>query len=355
MERNDALWRTAQKLIKNHTLTGDEYELLLGGQDDPEITALLREEALRLRRKYYGDKIYIRGLIEFTNYCRNNCLYCGIRRDNRQVTRYRLAEEEILACCENGYELGYRTFVLQGGEDSYYNDDRMEGIVAAIHEKYPDCAITLSLGERSRESYERLFLAGAARYLLRHETADEDHYRMLHPEEMSLSRRKKCLEDLKDIGYQIGAGMMVGSPGQTDRHLAADLCYLQELSPHMVGIGPFITHHETPFAHEPSGSVDQTLYLLSIIRIMLPRVLLPATTALGTMDPMGREKGFLAGANVVMPNLSPVKNRKDYELYDNKIRTGDESAQCRDCLELRVRRAGCHLVTDRGDYCGFEM
>lgn len=343
--------RVAKRLIRGHRLEKDEYVTLLKGEKDPEVRKLLGSEALGLRRTYYGDKVYIRGLIEFTNYCKNNCYYCGIRRDNRNINRYRLSEEEILSCCKTGYEIGYRTFVLQGGEDPYFDDEKMERIVREIHGRYPDCAITLSLGERPTESYQRLFDAGADRYLLRHETADEEHYRYLHPEEMSLSNRKRCLLELKRIGYQIGAGMMVGSPGQKRDHLAKDLFYLQELRPHMVGIGPFIPHHDTRYAEEPGGSVEQTLFLLSIIRIMLPEVLLPATTALGTLDPQGREKGLMAGANVIMPNLSPVKNRKDYALYDNKICIKEESAQCRGCLERRIRSVGCHLAAERGDHC----
>lgn len=340
----------AEKLVRNHKLNKEEYLILLSGRNYPEIRQYLADEAMKLRKHYYGDKVYIRGLIEFTNYCKNNCYYCGIRLDNPNVNRYRLTREDILACCHTGYEIGYRTFVLQGGEDPWFNDERMVQIVREIRKRYPDCAITLSLGERSRESYRRLFDAGADRYLLRHETADENHYNRLHPGEMHFDHRMRCLMELKKIGYQIGAGMMIGSPGQIDEYLAKDLIFLQELAPHMAGIGPFVPHHDTIYAAEPAGSVEDTLFLLSVIRIMLPKVLLPATTALGTLDPQGREKGLLAGANVIMPNLSPVKNRKDYALYDNKICTGEESAQCRDCLDRRVNRAGFKLVTDRGDY-----
>ena len=330
-------------------LSGEEYRELIEASAKPEIRERLTEEALRLRKQYYGDAVYTRGLIEFTNYCKNDCLYCGIRRSNREAARYRLTEEEILSCCANGYELGFRTFVLQGGEDAYFTDERMTRIVGAIKAAYPDCAVTLSLGERSFESYRALREAGADRYLLRHETAAEEHYRRLHPAEMSLAHRKRCLYDLKRLGYQVGAGFMVGSPYQTTADLAEDLLFLRELQPEMVGLGPFIPHHSTPFREEPAGSVDLTLRLLSIIRILLPKVLLPATTALGTLDPLGREKGLAAGANVVMPNLSPVKNRKQYDLYDNKICTGEEAAECRMCLAGRVERAGFHLTTDLGD------
>ncbi len=341
--------KIAQKFLGNQNLRKEEFVELIRCADDPETREALAERAVEIRKKYYGDKVYTRGLIEFTNYCKNNCYYCGIRRDNRNAKRYRLTEEEILDCCKNGYELGFRTFVLQGGEDPYYTDERMEQIIRRMKEQYPECAVTLSIGERSLESYRRFREAGADRYLLRHETADEAHYRSLHPEEMSLQNRMECLRNLKALGYQVGAGFMVGSPNQTVECLAEDLLFLKDLEPQMVGIGPFIPHHDTVFAKEPSGSVDLTIYLLSVIRILLPKVLLPATTALGTMDPRGREKGLAVGANVVMPNLSPVKNRKQYELYDNKICTGEEAAECRGCLSRRVESVGYHLVSDRGD------
>lgn len=323
--------------------------MLVACAEDPEAAELLTQEAVRIRKKHYGDKVYIRGLIEFTNYCRNDCGYCGIRRGNLHARRYRLTKEEILECCARGYELGFRTFVLQGGEDRWFTDERMADIIRSVRASYPDCAITLSIGERSYESYRLLKEAGADRYLLRHETADEEHYGKLHPSEMSLAVRKMCLYDLKFLGYQVGAGFMVGSPGQTADCLAKDLLFLKELRPHMVGIGPFVPHHDTRFAQEKAGSVELTLFLLSVIRILLPKVLLPATTALGTMDPQGREKGLQAGANVVMPNLSPQKNRKQYELYDNKICTGEEAAECLECLARRVEQAGYHLCSGRGD------
>lgn len=340
---------TVRKLIQNHELPREEYIELLQDWENPEKSRVLTEEAVRLRRQYYGDKVYTRGLIEFTNYCKNDCYYCGIRWGNSHAKRYRLSREEILDCCGNGYELGFRTFVLQGGEDPYYTDERMTEIISSIRRGWPDCAITLSIGEKSYESYRLFKEAGADRYLLRHETASDELYRRLHPEEMLLSRRKQCLYDLKSLGYQVGAGFMVGSPGQTIEHLAEDLMFLKELEPQMVGIGPFIPHHETRFAKETAGSVGLTLFLLSVIRILLPKVLLPATTALGTMDPLGREKGLAAGANVVMPNLSPVKNRKQYDLYDNKICTGEEAAECRGCLERRVLSMGYRIVAERGD------
>lgn len=338
-----------ERFIENPDFTKPDFVELIKCAEDPEAVRKLKEEAVRIREIYYGKKVFTRGLIEYTNYCKNDCYYCGIRKSNTNAKRYRLTKEEIMACCENGYELGFRTFVLQGGEDAYYTDDRMVEIIKKIKEAYPECALTLSIGEKSYESYKRFREAGADRYLLRHETANEEHYRKLHPEKMSLAVRKNCLYDLKKLGYQVGAGMMVGSPYQTTEDLAEDLVFLKELQPEMVGIGPFIPHHDTQFAKEPAGSVEMTLFLLAVIRILLPKVLLPATTALGTMDPLGREKGLQAGANVVMPNLSPVKNRKQYELYDNKICTGEEAAECRGCMGRRVASVGYELVTERGD------
>lgn len=340
----------AEKLIGGQRMEKADFLEILDGFEDEGTMERLTQEAVRVRKKYYGIKVFTRGLIEFTNYCKNNCYYCGIRGGNPHAVRYRLTKEEILECCAEGWGLGFRTFVLQGGEDPFYTDERMTEIIREIKRQYPDCALTLSVGEKSCETYRLFREAGADRYLLRHETADEAHYRKLHPENMSLKRRKQCLYDLKALGYQVGAGMMVGSPGQTKETLAEDLLFLQELKPHMVGIGPFIPHHDTCFAKEPAGGVELTLYLLSVIRLLLPRVLLPATTALGTLDPFGREKGLAAGANVVMPNLSPVRNRKNYELYDNKICTGEESAQCLGCLEKRIASASYEMVSERGDY-----
>lgn len=337
------------KLEKNQILTKEEFITLLEYPSKETIDYAF-ERALTVRHKVYDHDIYMRGLIEFTNYCKNDCYYCGIRRSNRKADRYRLTKEEILECCEKGYELGFRTFVLQGGEDSYYTDQKIVDIVKAIKKAYSDCAITLSIGEKSYESYKAYFDAGADRYLLRHETADNEHYNKLHPKELSLENRKLCLLNLKEIGYQIGCGFMVGSPYQTLNCIAEDLLFIKELNPHMVGIGPFIPHNDTPFANQKTGTLEKTLFLLSIIRLMLPKVLLPATTALGTIDTLGREKGILAGANVVMPNLSPVNVRKKYMLYDNKICTGDEAAECRMCMQNRMQNIGYNLVVSRGDY-----
>ncbi|MCI8327428.1 MAG: [FeFe] hydrogenase H-cluster radical SAM maturase HydE [Lachnospiraceae bacterium] len=341
-----------EKLEQEQMLKKDEWRELIANQSQHQEEATLK--ACRIRELEFGNKIYTRGLIEFTNYCKNDCYYCGIRRSNQRAERYRLTKEQILECTDIGYELGFRTYVLQGGEDVYYTDERVVEILKCIKTRHSDCAITLSIGEKSRKSYEAFFEAGADRYLLRHETGDKTHYETLHPKTMSFEQRKNCLRTLKDIGYQVGCGFMVGSPGQNVKMLAEDMLFIQELQPHMVGIGPFVVHHETPFRNQKSGSVEQTLYLLSLIRILKPNVLLPATTALGTMDPKGREKGILAGANVVMPNLSPTDVRKKYDLYDNKICTGDEAAECKFCLSNRVKAIGCKLVIDRGDAPGWR-
>ncbi|MGN1467484.1 MAG: [FeFe] hydrogenase H-cluster radical SAM maturase HydE [Ruminococcus sp.] len=336
------------KLRREHTLLPDELLQLVKTQDKDALE-YLRSSAEEQRQEFYGRDIYIRGLIEFTSFCKNDCYYCGLRKSNKNAQRYRLSKEQILDCCKQGYELGFRTFVLQGGEDAFYTDDKITDIVRAIRKSYPDCAITLSIGEKSRESYQKYFDAGADRYLLRHETADSSHYARLHPKELSLSDRKKCLYNLKEIGYQTGCGFMVGSPYQTAENLVSDLLFIKELKPHMVGIGPFISHRDTPFRDMSSGSLELTLKMLAIIRLLLPNVLLPSTTALGTINPRGRELGILWGANVVMPNLSPVSVRKKYMLYDNKICTGDEAAECRFCMQKRMESIGYKVVTDRGD------
>lgn len=339
-------------LKNSRDISDKELKLLLEVMADEEhdtVTDSLRVSADGVRRQIYGTDVYIRGLIEFTNYCRNNCYYCGIRRDNIKQNRYRLNKEEILTCCEEGYGLGFRTFVLQGGEDPTYTDSIICDIVSEIRNKFTDCAITLSIGEKSRDSYQAYFNSGANRYLLRHETADPTHYSKLHPESMKLDSRKKCLFDLKEIGYQVGSGFMVGSPYQTTECLISDLRFMQDLKPDMIGIGPYLSHCDTPFNNHVNGSLKLTLRLISILRLMFPYALIPATTALGTIHPKGREMGIQAGANVVMPNLSPVEVRELYELYDNKICTGEEAAQCRGCLENRIQLAGYNIVTAIGD------
>lgn len=319
---------------------------------DAEAEALLAQRAVAVRQQVYGRDVFIRGLIEFTNYCRNDCFYCGIRRSNACAQRYRLTREEILACCRTGYGLGFRTFVLQGGEDPFFTTERLAELVRAIKRAYPDCAVTLSVGEKDRATYQAWFDAGADRYLLRHETADEGLYRRLHPEELSLQNRMRCLRDLKDIGYQVGCGFMVGAPFQTPEMLLKDLRFLQSFQPHMVGIGPFIPHRDTPFRDCPPGTAQMTLRLLAIIRLMLPHVLLPATTALGTVQSDGRQRGMGYGANVVMPNLSPLSVRKKYALYDNKISTGEEAAESVALLKQSMAAAGYRVVTARGDWKG---
>ena len=311
---NKELKSLVDKLEVNQSLAIEEYVALIEGYS-PSLAQYAAQKALQKKEHLYGNKVFIRGLIEISNICKNDCNYCGIRKSNENCQRYRLTKEEIMNCCEQGYELGFRTFVLQGGEDGYFSDTVLCDIVACIHEKYPDCAITLSLGERSKESYENLFLAGASRYLLRHETAEKEHYEKLHPKNMSFENRMQCLQELKNIGYQTGCGFMVGSPYQTSEHLAKDLEFIENFKPQMCGIGPFIPHKDTMYKEEPAGSVELTCYLLSLIRLIHPGILLPATTALGSLDEKGREKGILAGANVVMPNLSPLSVRNKYDVF----------------------------------------
>lgn len=334
------------KLYLENNLSDEELLCLM--QTD-KFDKLLFEKADKKRREIYGDEIYMRGLIEFTNYCKNDCYYCGIRRSNSLVSRYRLSFDDIIDTCEKGYELGFRTFVLQGGEDPYFTDERICQIVSAIREKFPDCAITLSIGEKSKESYLLYYEAGANRYLLRHETASNEHYRKLHPEEMDPDNRKQCLFDLKDIGYQVGAGFMVGSPFQKPENILDDLRFLQKLQPDMIGMGPFISHKDTPFKEYKNGTLEITLRLIAILRLLFPYALIPATTALGSIHPDGREMGLKVGANVIMPNLTPVEERKKYLLYDNKICLSDDATACRGCIDNRVNKAGYKIVTDIGN------
>lgn len=340
-----------QQLELEHNLS-DQDLLALIKLDDQKTERYLAERAETVRHQVYGNDVYIRGLIEFTNYCKNDCYYCGIRRSNGCAQRYRLTQQEILECCHAGYDLGFRTFVLQGGEDPFFTTERIAELVRSIKRVHPDCAVTLSVGEKDRDTYQAWFDAGADRYLLRHETADDGLYRSLHPAELSLGHRMNCLSTLKEIGYQVGCGFMVGSPGQTPEMLLSDLRYLQKLQPHMVGIGPFIPHKDTPFRDQPAGTAEMTLRLLAIIRLMLPHVLLPATTALGTIQGDGRQRGMRYGANVVMPNLSPLSVRKKYALYDNKIATGEEAAESVALLKQSMSSVGYQVVTARGDWKG---
>ena len=343
-----------EKLQRDQTLPQEDLKALLGPMTGEEEEALFAA-ARKVREEVFGKDVYLRGLIEFTNYCKNDCYYCGIRRSNGNAQRYRLDKEAILDCCEKGYALGFRTFVLQGGEDPWFTDDRICGLVSAIRAAHPDCALTLSIGEKSQESYQRYYDAGAQRYLLRQETSNPDHYRLLHPLPLTIENRKRCLQDLKDIGYQVGCGIMLHTPGQTADHILEDLYWMKDFGPHMIGIGPFISHKDTPFKDRESGGLEETLRVLAILRLMLPEVLLPATTALGTIHPRGRELGILAGANVVMPNLSPAGVRRKYMLYDGKICTGDEAAECRRCMEARIRSVGYEVKVSRGDHPAFRQ
>ena len=340
------------QLRDNGSLRKDQWVSLLRERDE-EISDYLFGQARKIADYYYGNKIYVRGLIEFTNICKNDCYYCGIRRSNQNVERFRLTDEQIMGCCDVGYEIGYRTFVLQGGEDGYNTRERITKLIRMIKGKYPDTALTLSIGERTREEYQEWFDAGADRYLLRHETANEEHYRKLHPDSLSLTNRKQCLYNLKDIGYQVGTGFMVGSPFQTEEELAEDFLFIKDLGPHMIGIGPFIPHHDTKFKDEKAGTLELTLFCIGLLRLMMPKALIPATTALGTISPQGREMGVKAGANVIMPNLSPVDTREKYLLYDNKICTGEEAAVCVGCLSNRMKNIGYEIVSTRGDYIDY--
>ena len=338
----------AEKLYKNRSLSVAEYEELITCGTE-ESSVYITEKAREERHKYYGNSVFIRGLIEISNICKNNCYYCGIRGGNENCERYRLTPEEIFECCRDGYASGFRTFVLQGGEDAFFTDDILCELIKNIKKSFPDCAVTLSLGERSKESYQRFYDAGADRYLLRHETADEGLYNRLHPENMQLKTRLDCLKNLKEIGFQTGCGFMVGAPFQTLLHIARDLKFIEEFKPHMCGIGPFIPHNDTIFKDEKQGSAELTCYLLSIIRLICPGVLLPSTTALDTIDPKGCEKGILSGANVVMPNLSPQSVRAKYNLYNNKKSTEVQSAEGLKILKKRMDDIGYRVVCDRGD------
>ncbi len=336
------------KLIKTHSLELNEYEYILDNRSD-EVFDFISSKARELANFYYKNNIFLRGLIEISNICTKDCYYCGIRKSNKKCSRYRLNKEDILTCCDEGYKLGFRTFVLQGGEDPYFDDKRLCDIIKSIKEKYPSCAITLSLGEKSKESYKALFDAGADRYLLRHETANEQHYKKLHPINQTLTDRIKSLKALKEIGFQVGCGFMVGSPFQSNKTLAQDLKFIEIFKPDMCGVGPFIPHKDTPFKDYSAGDIKLTLFLLSLIRIIYPPVLLPATTALGTLDEFGREKAIYAGANIIMPNLSPKEVRKKYMLYDNKKSDGDEAAESKDSLEKRINNIGYNVLVSRGD------
>lgn len=336
------------KLKKEKHLSHEEWVMLLENYTS-EDAAYAAEIAGELAKERFDKKIFFRGIIEFTNHCKNDCYYCGIRCSNRKVERYRLTKEEILECCADGYEHGFRTFVLQGGEDGYYTDVVLIDLIQTIHQMYPDCAITLSIGERTRESYEKLYEAGASRYLLRHETSVRSLYEKWHPARQTLENRLRCLKDLKEIGYQTGCGIMVGAPYQTVEDIACDMEMMQKFEPHMIGIGPFLPHSDTPFREEKAGNVKLTLFILSLCRIMLPNVLLPATTALGTIEEDGRQKGVLAGCNVVMPNLSPKSVRQKYLLYNNKAGIHDTAETGIKKLTAQMEKIDYQVVSARGD------
>ena len=341
------------RLHQTHHLEQHEYRALLAAAETPLLDYAM-ERARTVAQENFGTGIFIRGLIEVTNYCRNNCYYCGIRKGNLNVERYRLNREEILESCRIGHEIGFRTFVMQGGEDAALTDEWLVDTIKAIRTEFPDNAITLSLGERTREAYQRFYDAGANRYLLRHETYNRTHYGQLHPAEMSFDHRIQNLRELKEIGFQTGTGIMVGTPYQTIDHLVEDIMFIEEFRPQMIGLGPYIPQKDTPFAGEPAGSLEKTLMLLAIFRLMFPKALIPCTTSLASLTPEGRKLGILAGANVVMPNLSPAANRSKYSLYDNKKATGIESAEGLELLDKQLKSFGYRISKDRGDYRGPE-
>ena len=341
---------TVDSLELDRILPPEQFRGLLAESHDSPSVKHLFSRSRAVTDSIMGRRVRIRGLIEITNRCRNNCYYCGLRRDNRNLTRYALTPEEILDCCRRGHEAGFRTFVLQGGEDPMLTADAVTSLVAEIHSRYPDSAITLSLGEWPDDAYRRFREAGASRYLLRHETRSPQHYSQLHPREMSLTNRLRCLSTLKALGYQTGTGIMVGSPGQTLDNIAEDLAYMAGLQPEMIGIGPFLPHSATPFALCKPGSLDLTLRLTAILRLMFPQANIPATTALATLSPEGRRLGILAGANVVMPNLSPEGVRDQYSLYNNKAHSGAEASEGLALLASELESIGFTITTERGDY-----
>ncbi len=325
-------------------------QLLKSAAHDIDVLKLLRNYAVRTAREQFGLGVYVRGLIEVSSYCRCDCLYCGLRRSNREAERYRLTADEILLSAQEGYRLGFRTFVLQGGEDGTHTDEWLTAIITALRTKYPDAAITLSLGERSEESYRKLKEAGANRYLLRHETANSELYERLHPAGRGLEHRLECLRSLKKLGYQVGMGMMIGVKGQSIEDIAQDLRLIYEMDCQMVGIGPFIPHKATPVGGEPAGDLNLTLAAVAIARLLLPHALIPSTTALATLSPTGRLEGILSGANVVMPNLSPSEVRKKYAIYENKASWGKEAAEGLEALDKELNTIGYHIDWSRGDY-----
>lgn len=337
------------RLVGERTLKRDEFRALIASCDSQTLE-YIRKESVRTAQERFGHGIFVRGLIEISSFCRNDCAYCGLRRSNRSAERYRLNHEQIMECCKEGYDAGLRTFVLQGGEDANLTDEWLEQIIHDIRHIYPDVAITLSLGERSYDSYKRLYDAGATRYLLRHEAANEELYRKLHPQTMSHANRIACIENLKEIGYQTGMGMMIGVRGQSVDDLVDDLLLMERIRPQMIGIGPFIPHRNTPLGDYPAGSVELTLLMLSIVRLMHPSALIPSTTALATLSAEGRRMGILSGANVVMPNLTPPSERKKYAIYEDKASSGSEAVEGLRALEQELNEIGYHIDYSRGDY-----
>ncbi len=341
------------ELYTNKNLSDEDFLFLLDNISESNLENLFSFSRTR-REEYYGNKVYMRGLIEFTNYCNRGCLYCGISKYNNKIDRYRLTKDEIFECCDEGDKLGFQTYVLQGGEDPYYTDEILVDIISTIKKRYPEKAITMSFGERSKESYQKMFDAGADRYLLRHETASKDLYNNIHDNTMSYDNRIECLHNLKNIGYQVGCGFMVNTPTQTNLDLLADIRLIQNLRPEMCGIGPYLSHDDTPLSGNESGTLEQTLVMVALTRLVMPDCLMPSTTALGTLDKLGREKALKAGANIVMPNLSPTVYRDKYEIYQNKICTGDEAAQCRNCIELKIFTTGYEVDMEVGHHVNFR-
>jgi biotin synthase len=315
----------------------------LKADDAAELFAMADD----IRKRYFKDEVHIRGIIEFSNYCMKNCFYCGLRRDNKTIERYRISEDEIIDTALKAGELGYKTILLQSGEDGGYTIEGLCAIIKRIRSNL-DCAITLSLGEKSFDEYRSLRDAGADRYLLRFETSDRGLFNKLKPDS-SYENRLDCIKNLKKLGFQVGSGFMVGLPGQTYEILADDILLLRELDLDMIGIGPFLSHHNTPLGNSASGTLDLTLRALAIIRILMPDVHIPATTAMGTVEKGGREKALQCGANVIMPNVTPIKYRKYYEIYPNKICIDDAPSDCRACIEGMLKSLGRAAATNKGD------
>ena len=328
-----------QKAKETHELSRDEIIALL---KDDSINEELFKAADEVRKKYLGDEVHLRGLIEFTNICKRNCMYCGLRRDNKSLNRYRLSHEEIIDFAKKAVSYGYKTLVLQGGEDDYYTVERLVPIVKDL--KALGVALTLSIGERPFEEYEALKKAGADRFLLRIETTDKELYEKLDPG-MSHENRIQCLKNLRKLGYEVGSGCLVGLPGQKIESLADDILFFKELDVDMNGIGPFIPNEDTPLKDAEGGQFELALKVMAIVRLLLPDINIPATTAMETLNKQGRVIALQCGANVVMPNVTEGEYRKLYALYPGKICTGDTPAHCRGCISGKIRGIG-RIVSD---------